>query len=255
MAASSRLAIWPTVIASYRLAWEAFIGLREATLIAIGVELAIDLTRLTISRDQMTQGVVRTVLGALAAAGLMSPYAVLLHRRVVLGEPDRNYVHAILQPRTVRFAVAAMALSAVSMPVALLMIRSKVAGADADAARVLQDLMLSLLWAIGVTVLLVRAFLAFPAIAIDDSPTPLADSLRATRGSAWRIFGVFIVAGLVLAPAELFFEWLFRASGGVIGSAGRAVVATFEFALLVAIASHLYATRADWSAAARPPGA
>ncbi len=248
MANPTRLAVWRTIAVSFPLAWHAFVGLREATLIAIALELLVDLVRATVTPDNLGAGLIRLLLSTLAGVAILSPYAVLVHRRLILNDPDRNYAQALLHPRTIRFAAAAIGLSAVGMPGWLLMMGAAL-GWSTGAADLATGL--GLVWSIAVAVLFLRTLLAFPAIAADDAEAPFAASMRATRGCAWRIFWVCVLASLIWLPASLICDWIAAFDViGFVGVVGRAVVSAFGFCLLVAIASHLYMTRPAWSQAA-----
>jgi hypothetical protein len=246
MAERRRIAIWANVKTTYRLGWDCFGGLGAATIISIVLQFFIGLLRPAPTPAASGSELVMWFGLALLRALVLAPYAVLVHRRILLGEEGRSYWSSTTSRRTARFAVAAVVMAGASSIGSTLSIGAGVLGLTL----VVIGYGLSLVSIFA----LMRLLLAFPAIAIDGSTMPFADSWRMTCGSFWRIFWSFLLVGLPITPLAFVFLWV-AGTGGVgwlIGTAGNAVVAALSFAFYVALASHLYATRADWAAEGEP---
>src|SRR3954470_24907004 len=181
MAVPGKLSMWRTIHTGYALAFEAVVGLRGATLVAIALQLVVQLPQSLTPVEQPGLAAGRMVLGALAGAVALSPFAVLMHRRILLGSTDRDYWRAIFAPRTLGFATLALGVDFL-MGIGLALMVA--AGATPPTGPQATLALAGVVWLIAWLALFCRIFLAFPAIAVEGSASPVADSARITRGSA-----------------------------------------------------------------------
>jgi hypothetical protein len=182
-----------------------------------------------------------SVLGMLARSAVLTPFAILIHRWIVLGESEKSYWAMLTPARAVRFLSALFLLTLVEF------LPQLVAG---WLHRPVDELMLVLCGSLAASAILwTRLCLGFPIIATDDNATlPFRESLYVTNGSSWRIFFAFFIIGAV----ETAFLVLYGALGtGVRASlwfeAAGTAAHTIFFVTYVAAASHLWRTRGDWS--------
>jgi hypothetical protein len=255
MAVPGKLSMWRTIYIGYQLAVDAVVGLRGATLVAIVLQLLVQIPQSLTPPEQPVLAAGRMVLGALAGAVALSPYAVLMHRRILLGSDDRNYWQAIFAPRTLRFATVAIGVDFL-MGIGLgLMVAAGAAPPPGPQAALA---LAGVAWLIAWLVLFCRVFLSFPAIAVDGASSPVADSTRLTRGSGWLIFWIIVFSGVPLGLVGLGFAQVPTVLFGppetglvsrALGQLFEAILGISQVALLVAISSHLYRTRSAWSEA------
>jgi hypothetical protein len=234
-----RLAIWESVKVSYRLAAESISGLSIATVILVIAQLLIALVRPPPPLVLSTTGLVVSTVCNVLAAIVMAPYAVLIHRRILLQEESRNYVIAAASRRTMHFAGVAVGLAVFAAIGSFL--QNGTIGIPWEGA-------IGFLWTVASILVTIRLSLAFPAIATDAPENPIADSWRATAGSFWRIFWAMLVA---VIPIMVIAVILYRIPSAIVAGLGQAILATFSTALYVAFASHLFRTRSYWCRAAR----
>jgi len=112
MAIRSKPPIWRTIRAGYASAAEQFRALGPATVIAVVLVAILQLIR--VPTQEPVLAIVRPVLVSLASAIVLSPYAVLVHRRILLGIDDRSYWTTFSAPRTLAFTSAAIGLGLLS---------------------------------------------------------------------------------------------------------------------------------------------
>lgn len=249
MARRSKPPIWGTIRAGYASAAEQFRALGSATVIAVVLVAILQLIR--VPTQESVLAIVRPVLVSLASAIVLSPYAVLVHRRILLGIDDRSYWTTFSAPRTLAFTSAAIGLGLLS-EVGLMAL---LVGIRPPEPRVVL-ILLGMAWIIVALGFFCRAALVFPIIAVDGSTTPWRDSLRLTQGNAWRIFWIIMVSVLPLLLALLVVSngvywllgtpddsWLAWSTARL----GSAIFSTFQYALLVSILSCLYQTRTTWA--------
>jgi hypothetical protein len=149
------------------------------------------------------------------ALGLViAPFAVLIHRRIILGEQGKLRTIAALRSRVVEFYIAYVALRFVTgLPVLA-------AGVAVNARDDLLNVsMLTVFW---ITALYVsfRMFLLFPAIAIDAPERSVSSAFRRSRGLVWRSF---IAALLILSAMRALQEGAEFGAGLVSHRAAEAV--------------------------------
>jgi len=149
------------------------------------------------------------ILGLLLYIGyavVINPFAVAVHRKILLGETPRDpYLLGIARRPQQRFLLATVAVyvmfflasSAGSLGVFLIYGLNPFDGAQLTAAMTAQPfiaLFNLLTWGSYLLVGLVAARLAFafPGIAIDAPGASLRQSMSETQGSTWRLFFVFL---------------------------------------------------------------
>ena len=183
---------------------------------------------------------------ALAASSLLhnliivaigAAIAVPWHRRLLLGElPSRNAGYTIDQ-RVLRYAVLALALAALfEVPWFLFQIETPVADENTAHDAVVAHSILSGLFWMSTSVLLLPAFLVLPARALNREKLKIRLAYQRIKGNFWRLnavnFGyataLFLLVLLFLLVGGLFFwryEYLLKDSR-VIGAVTMGVVAT-----------------------------
>src|SRR5262249_12486910 len=145
-----------------------------------------------------------------AQAFLMTPYAIAVHRFIILGEKTKSYRFAPAEPRFRRFFGWSLAFSVLfTAPAAI-----------SAMLPALKDFLLVVL-GILVWVVAIRASVLFPAVAIDAPGANWNRAMADTNGNAWRIsliivgatlpFG--IVAGIVAGVALLILSLIFGEAG------------------------------------------
>jgi len=237
---------WGLIKASYQAAWICFLDLRIATAVAIlvqfGTEFFVCFGHDPGSSRDTIAGLMCEAIRAIA----LSPYAILIHRWIILQDESRDYFATALAPRALRF-----------IGVSLLFVLAQVIVDGLSALERFSGwfFLLTLITAVTSLVAVIRLSLVFPIIAVDGSKMPFADSFRITRGSAWWIGWTFLLASAPLIFVAIGFYFAQpRLSGGLaaVPMAAEAVWSAFAYAVTVALASYLYRTRADW---ARPVAA
>jgi len=182
---------------------------------------------------------------------VLAPFAILIHRSIILDDHTGAFWTVSTHRRTASFVAAALLLVLVQEAAAFVNTLQHYSG---------WFMLPGLVGSIASIFFDIRLCLAFPAIATDQSATPIRDSFRYVRGSGLAIFLVFAFIGLCWAPigVPLFFAdrlTLVAENPGLL-LALRAVlqlVATLLVAVYVAAASQLWRTRSDWSKAAATP--
>jgi hypothetical protein len=236
-----RPSMWTVVKAAYQLAISCFVGLRGATGLAFLVQFAIEIVvapETNGSVEEMTR-----VMADMAEAVLLSPYAILIHRRIILHDRDDRYLTAATSARVVRFAGVALLLVLINVLATHAMVLSQ----SSD-----WFLPIALICAVVSAVCDIRLLLAFPAIATDGSSTPVSDSFRDSKGSSWWLFFLLILAAAPIVPFQVgigyYLNGMSDSIGAMIMIVLGSVVGAFGYAVAVALASHLYAARGEWRA-------
>ena len=238
-----RQSMWTYVKASYQLATSCFFALRAATALVILAELAIAIVADPLrgtdsSAEEMTSFVVDLV-----DTIVLSPYAILIHRRIILHDMASSYLAAARNARVVRFVGATLLFVFAN---ALLTRALALAESSQWFA------LIAMICAIAYAIFFLRIFLAFPAIATDGSSAPFSDSFRDSKGSSWWLCFLFILAGIPIATFAIGLAYYLGEPSKYNGlwwlaEFGTAVLEVFSYAWLVALASYLYATRSEWT--------
>jgi hypothetical protein len=239
------LPIFEAIKSGYRLAFECITGLWRASAILVVLLVAIDAAQVLAGANASgLDAVWQWVVAVLWSAGL-APYAVLIHRRVIMGDRQDRYLTAAWSRRVGHFAGLLVAFEVAPLVWDILLLPVGPVG----------RLVLMLIGAIVGMVVSLRLALAFPAIATDRAASPLADSWRYTRGFALLMLVLYLLANLppVAVAVGLALTWNgddVAAPFGMVWMAQHAavaVIATVVTALNVAITSYLYRTRHAWS--------
>ena len=186
------------------------------------------------------QGLEKLLYDAVVAF-LMTPYAIAVHRFIILGEQTMSYRITPAEPRFRRFFGWSLALSVLwDAPAAL----SVMLPALKDFLSVDPPFVLFVVLVGIVTVVAIRAIVLFPALAIDAPGANWRRAMADTRGHAWHIFFIIVGANLPLVIVAAL-PVLLRVNLGVtIGSdvyaAFGAILRLFIYTLAVVIASRLY---------------
>lgn len=246
-----QLPIWGTVKAAFELAFRSVLQFPVTAACVAIVLYAVNPPGLL---RALTGGAPSIYLSAasnlIVEAIVFAPFALLVHRFIVLGERAESQGVARGEGRALRFVAALILVKLVQYMWIFASGRDDVWWVWL----ILASLVVSLIAG-------VRVCLAFPAIATDASPTPFRDSLRYTRGSTCQIFLVFALIFVIWAPLIFAFDWTRNmtiwSNSVVLHIAHRVVwhaVSAFMPVIYVAVASHLWKTRADWSASEAPAG-
>jgi hypothetical protein len=241
--------IWETVVAAYSLALRSVLRFPVTSLAVAAVLFGIEAYALPLSLESFAPPPLLTaLLDAIVRAIVLAPFAILIHRSIILGETSGSYMTMGAHRRARQFVAVAR----------LLVLVQQITGWVAELDRYSAWFILpGLICTIASIVIDIRLCLAFPAIATDQSEMPIRDSFRYVRGSGLAIFFVFFFMALCWAPIgiPLFFadRLALVSEHAALLIALRVVqqlLAIFMIAVYVAAASRLWQTRASWSEAA-----
>lgn len=174
-------------------------------------------------------------VSGLAQTFLLTPVFIAVHRFIILGEKGTAYA---LTPGEHRFQLYFTFWAAFSVvAVAPLFV--------VEASPVYPGLALVFVWTVAVMIAGLRLTILFPAIAVDAPGATLARAFADTKGHAWRIFAIGLLALLpLMATGALVRRIAGRLSGSAIAPVTvgivEAVLSAFMLTLFVAIASRLY---------------
>lgn len=215
--------IWRTVVTAYRhgvgalfrdgALFRYFIYASLLSLVIFGLHIYRTGLRLSPARDESTPAewigsIVVGMLLYLGYAAAISPFAVAMHRKFLLGETPREfYLGAVIKRGQARFLLATIAVYGIffvaafaSHPVIFLVyglsLFDAAAVTRAYAAQPTIALVVSVLtWMSYAAAALIatRFTFAFPAIATEASGASLRRSFADTRGSTWRLSFIFIL--------------------------------------------------------------
>ena len=244
--------IWQTVGAAYGLGLRSVLRFPMTTLGVSAALLSINsyIVPLPIISDAAPQPVL-VLLSSFLSAIVLAPFAILIHRLIILQDHDGTYWAMGAHRRARQFAAVALLLVFVQHCASFVAALNRYSG---------WFTLPGLVFTVASIVFWVRVCLAFPAIATDGSDAPIRDSFRYVKGSGLAIFFVFLFLGLCWAPIgiALFFAdrlTLFTESPTLLLllRAIQQLASTVIFAVYVAAASQLWRTRANWSEAAALP--
>jgi hypothetical protein len=240
--------IWQTVKTAYRLGFESVLAFPSTAIAVTAALFAIN----TYSIPEAVAGVavpywIEIAVYHFVRVVVLAPFAILIHRSIVLGDHAATYWTTVFRSRAIRFIAALLLLDIVEFLPSAAQMLTRYSG---------WFMLLNIVCLIASTIFAVRVCLAFPAIATDASVEPFRASFMHTRGSAWTIYLMFILAGLIWLPFELAMRFIGSfhvfSENTEFWFAHQAIsqaMSTFIFAVFVSAASHLWKTRADWSAA------
>lgn len=190
------------------------------------------------------------VASALVIAAVIAPLAVLIHRRIILGETGGLLSLPALRDRIAEFYVASVVLQFAIVLAGIAMAVVTVGGLGVAG-------FFLLLIGLGVMIYLsMRLFLLFPTIAVDGPFKSLASAFRRSDGLIWPTFAaglmLTIPATVLEKLAVLLARAVSRQFADVVATCGGAALDLLLTAAVVAIASRFYVWRLD---ADGPPSA
>jgi hypothetical protein len=241
------LAFSTAVLSAWRDVRDALTALFTPALIAFLILLALFIVK---ARVMPTGLVMENLFYEAVKAFLMTPYAIAVHRFIILGEKTTTYRIAPSEPRFRRFFAWSLALS-------------MLANAGAAISLMLPgytvlNAILESVFGIAAIVVGIRAIVLFPAVAVDAPGANWRQAMADTDGHAWQIFfiivavalSLFVVAGLawvairfsildesVIAPKDPMGRFW---TPSLWQMAFWAIVGLFMYTLAVVIASRLY---------------
>src|SRR6266436_3609118 len=140
----------------------------------------------------------------LAVVFFLTPYAIAVHRFIILGEKTTSYRIASTEPRFRRFFGWSL----------VFLVLSSATQQSFDVDVVLGGPVLAL--AVLAFVFAIRAIVLYPAVAVDAPGANWRQAIADTRGHAWRI--LFIILGAILPLVILaLIVWLLVAGVGHVG--------------------------------------
>jgi hypothetical protein len=187
----------------------------------------------------------QAVLAAFQAV-ILAPFAIAVHRFVLLGEVTSRYRLDPGDKRFLRFAFNAVQLALLNRAPDL------IGAIIAQRSQIMGGLVVVVLHLI-VAVIAIRVVILFPAVSVDAAQPTWRRASQDTRGHSWRVFFVLFMTGLPLVPlaAILVGPFLFAAVDqeglhfgvpAMLAAVGGAVLAMIITAVMVAAASRLYRT-------------
>ena len=189
-----KVPVWKVTTAAYRDALRVMVAMPVMT----GIVLVVDIASIAIgSRMDLTQPIPRlagNVVMAVVLCAVLAPCFIAMYRHILLDERPSGYRIDPMSRRFQRYVLYSV-LFYVPMPIML-------AGDIVAPADELSLLAIYVLGLLAFLILIVKAGLIFPAIAVEAVATPWAAAVRASRGNFWRILAVYLL-GLLPAFAAL----------------------------------------------------
>jgi hypothetical protein len=184
---------------------------------------------------------VNSVIFALAEALALTPFAIAIHRFVLLDEAHDTYDFAPDDPRFQKFVVYAVALAILSLVPSFI-------GDLFGFVSVFLASIVRLALAIAAAIVLVRTMILFPSIAVDSSRAEWRNAMADTKGHSWNVFLVLLCVALPASVVAFVVLALFSASwllGLVVAGFVVPVIKVFMVAATAAAVSRLFAAYAD----------
>jgi hypothetical protein len=184
-------------------------------------------------------------------AFVMTPYAIAVHRFIILGEKTMSYRIAPAEPRFRRFFGWSLALLVLfEAPWAI----SAMFPSEAISAMLPSFKAFLLVLGILVLVVAIRTIILFPAVAVDAPGANWRQAMADTNGHAWHIFFImlgamlpFVIVAVIVVIVVGFILFLIigenagtRSSLRAFGMLSGAIGMLFGYTLAVVIASRLY---------------
>lgn len=222
-------------------------ALRNLAAIVALITLAFEiLEALLVPSGAPTLGLLLRFVSGLAQGFLVVPYYIAVHRLIILGERTPSYVLEPSSPRFQQFFWWWAAFSVIAFA-SLFVVEMLPRMNKLEPLPFLIAMLPLLIVLVAVTIATLRLTLILPAVAV-DAPGARWDAVLAdTKGHAWRIFLLGLVAALPLIVAVLIAfvliaigialgGWIFGLLYFVLGPAWAVVAMT----LFIVIASRLY---------------
>jgi hypothetical protein len=236
----------PRIGAAAKTAWidlyRVFRNLPRVWSVALAINVGLSVAALVLggaARDSVGGWVV-SLLIAVANSFFLTPYIIAVHRLILLDEVASSYVLRPNEPRFQKFfgwslilwacELGLVAVFAVLSAFLLLVLGPR--GGHVSALMILTAALIFLIcWA------MLRLSILFPAIAVDAAGANWRNVIADTRGYAWRIFFIVLLASLPLVAIAIAL-WLAIGHRPLVVI--DEVVGLSWITLLVVIASRLY---------------
>jgi hypothetical protein len=181
------------------------------------------------------------IVAQILQAFLVTPYLIAVHRFIILGEVAHDYGAGFRVPRFRRFFAWSLALAALWWAALTL----------AGLPKGLAGVVVLVPVVAAAMVVSLRLIVLFPALAVDAPGASWRNAISDTKGHAWRIFLIFLLASLPIFIADVAVLVVALQTGIFDGKtlsrtwmlAGTMLGGVAEFlylTLAVAIASRLY---------------
>lgn len=174
---------------------------------------------------------------------LLAPFAIAVHRFVLLDERAARYRIDPVDGRFLRFTFYLMLMAALGEVPNLLALASALVRSSFG----LPVIFLLCILCIVVTIITVRVVILFPAVAVDAADPSWQRAVEDTKGHSWHVFFVLLISMLPIIVAT---DVLYRSvalvwsvsplAWAVLTGLGSATVELVGMAVLVAAASRLY---------------
>src|SRR5258708_267520 len=194
---AGRLSITGVVATAYRDLRHAFDAMRMLAVSALLIILAVKVGESFVPADIWDDPIAGGISGLAVSAVqnfCLTPFMIAVHRFIILYDETLGYVLDPSQPRLWAYFGWLMGLSAIISLVFSLYEPLNAMGVPAMAGIVLTVVML-----VVVLMISLRLSILFPAIAVDAPGASAANALADTKGSAFRIFAIFLLALLPFA--------------------------------------------------------
>jgi hypothetical protein len=236
---------WDAAKAAWMDLYRVFRNLPRVWAVALAINFGFSVPALLMHGNVSTGAWILTLLFAVAKAFLLTPYYIAVHRLIILDETAQSYVLRPREPRFQKFFGWSLILSAgmallvlvFGLPLAFLLQVLALTGANVlgigigASFIVICALIFTFFWAMA------RLSILFPAIAVDAAGANLRNVMADTRGGAWQIF----LIGLLAYVPVLVIDSVFAVGiGTVVTAVIDNVVGIVSMTLFVVIASRLY---------------
>jgi hypothetical protein len=225
--------------------YRVFRNLPRVWAVALAISFGLSIPALLMDGDARTSAgaLILSLVTGVANGFLLTPYNIAVHRLIILDEIAHSYVLRPREPRFQKFfgwwlilLACEMGLVGVfallSAPV-LLMLPLASANAAFIVITLTCALIFILCWVIS------RLSILFPAIAVDAAGASWRNVMADTRGYAWQIFLIGLLASLPFVPVGIAL-WFAVGHGTVVAAVIDGVIGIVSITLLVVIASRLY---------------
>jgi hypothetical protein len=262
MAVGGRLPVMQAVRMAYRDVYRAYRAMPVLLLIALTVTLAGVFLQLYVLKPASPGTALGELVSLLVGAVqnfFLTPVLIAIHRFILMDEVTPRYELAFQTARFQRFftwSVALFALSSASTLIAELLALAGLAS--------LTSASLQFVLAVMILFISLRLTILFPAIAIDAPSADPAKAFADTKGHAWGIFLIGLVAVLplvavVIVVAVVAFLVAGHPADAALSTAvsitSGLLVGLIVMPLFVAIASRIFQALADRVLARDAPGA
>lgn len=244
-AMSSRLPILALVTVAYHDVWRVLTTMRTLVVCVLFIILAINVVGdfVPVRGGPILGGLLGFAVDALRNF-CVTPFMIAIYRFILRGEVTRSYAPDPNQPGFMAFFGWLVALSAIGTLALLLQ--------EGLSLVPIVGLAVASIIIVVLAILTLRLSILFPAIAIEARGATAANALADTKGHAFRIFLIFLLAMLPCAVVTIGITLMLGRGvstpgtlAAVIHLAVGAVIQTVTLSLGVAIASRVFEALAD----------